>query len=524
MWRTILTALLATCAVSAQPKPGDGAIEGRVLTLAGQPIKKATVTLTAPPVANYQIRLTANTDAEGKFQFTGLPPGIYRLSATHAGYQDHVARRAFSIGSSDHIADAEIRLPQQALISGRVLDEDGDPSPNATVWIFKQSYRNGPKHWEMMNLAVTANENGEYRVPYLTPGRYILRVQSRGQASDNRYDDADPRSKALTFYAPTYYPSSPDEQSAQPIDVATGADLRGIDIHLVKIARPASALYHVRGKVTGVPPEPNGLVSLSLNPSDGPLGVTGWAGARPPDYSFDATVRPGQYTIQANVQNGPLAYGRASVTVAGDISGVEVALIPAPEIAGSITVAESGAQVPLKGVQMRLDGPAHSFGTSDSAGKFTVPRMYPGTYSIGSIRNLPAGCYVREVKFHGQEISWDNFDVSTSGQLEIVLSAAAGQIAGTVADADGKPFPISTVTLMAADGKSRPEKAAVDDSGAFRFTNLRPGAYKLYAWEEVDDDLWPDPDFLKKYDDQATQVTVAPHETKTVQLRVILQN
>jgi hypothetical protein len=61
----------------------------------------------------------------------------------------------------------------------------------------------------------------------------------------------------------------------------------------------------------------------------------------------------------------------------------------------------------------------------------------------------------------------------------------------------------------------------VDDADKFQFTNLRPGKYKLFAWEDVDDDLWPDPEFRRIYDNRAQEVNVGPRETLTVQLRVI---
>ncbi|HXS96779.1 MAG TPA: carboxypeptidase-like regulatory domain-containing protein [Candidatus Limnocylindrales bacterium] len=194
---------------------------------------------------------------------------------------------------------------------------------------------------------------------------------------------------------------------------------------------------------------------------------------------------------------------------------------PAPEVAGRFTVAESGGQVSLKGIGVGIQGPASAGAVSDSAGKFTFSRLYPGSWSISAINSLPDGCYVRELKFRDQEISWDRFDISASGPLEILLSTTAAQIAGTVSDTDGKPFPISTVVLIPADGKTRSAKQTVDDNGNFRFTHLRPGTYKLFAWQEVDDDLWPDAEFRKKYENRAVDVTVAARESKTVQLRVI---
>ena len=61
-------------------------------------------------------------------------------------------------------------------------------------------------------------------------------------------------------------------------------------------------------------------------------------------------------------------------------------------------------------------------------------------------------------------------------------------------------------------------KAAVAN---FQFTGVRPGKYRLFAWEEVDDDLWQDPEFRKNYESLATEITVGPSETQNAHLRVI---
>ena len=50
---------------------------------------------------------------------------------------------------------------------------------------------------------------------------------------------------------------------------------------------------------------------------------------------------------------------------------------------------------------------------------------------------------------------------------------------------------------------------------------MRPGKYKLFAWEEVDEDLWQDPEFRKNYESRVTEITVGPSETQNTQLRVI---
>jgi hypothetical protein len=137
-------------------------------------------------------------------------------------------------------------------------------------------------------------------------------------------------------------------------------------------------------------------------------------------------------------------------------------------------------------------------------------------------RSIPDGCFIQEVKLGGQEVSRDDFEILASTQLELVLSSTAGTISGSVLDADGKPFPNAIVTLIPPDGKSRPVRQSADSESNFRFTGLRPGKYKLFAWEQVDNDLWPDPEFRKNYEDRATEIAVGPSETQTAQLRVIV--
>jgi len=407
-----------------------------------------------------------------------------------------------------------------------VVDEDGDPVGGATVMISKQVYRDGRKQWARLNGG-PANDTGEYRFPNLTPGRYLVEALDQRPPADNRYGDRDRPDRPKMAYAPAYYPNAPSEQEASPVEVGVGAEVRGIDIHILKIVQPPS--YHVRGKVTGVPPDPQTEVSVHLNPADGAR-FGGSAGAFPPDYAFDASVSPGQYTIFAYVfRGGPEApYATGSVTVTGNVSGVVLTMSPPPEVTGRISLAESGSQVNLQGVRVLLLR-VPSFldvlpqARSDATGKliFNKP-VPPGHYSIDvEARSIPDGCFVQEVKLGGQEVSAGDFEILTSTRLEIVLSNTAGKIAGSVADDDGKPVPDSSVTLIPEDGKSRPVKQSVDDDGNFKFTGLRPGKYQLFAWEEVDEGVWQDPDFRKKYDSRATDIAVGPGETPHAQLRVI---
>jgi protocatechuate 3,4-dioxygenase beta subunit len=514
----LLAGFVSACTLAAQSNPGAASLEGHVLNaLTGAPLRKATVVLTAP---TSPIRLIADTDAEGRFQFIGLPPGTYKLSASRTGFLDRPARRPIPLGPNDQVRDAEIRLPPQSVIAGHVLDERGEPVDRARVAIFKQVYRDGRKQWDRINAVPETNDTGEYRFPNLRPGRYLLQAFNLRPEIDNQYGNP-----PKMFYVPAYYPNAPSQLQASPVDVGTGAEVRGIDIHLFKVARPPDV--HVRGRVTGVPADSQILVSVSLLPVDGGPFGGGSTVASPPDYAFDLSTPPGQYTVFGNVYSSadPAAYGTRSLTVTGDVAGVVLAMSPAPTVTGRISLAERGGKVNLQGVRValtRLSSSLVSEVWSDAAGKFVFPKpVSPGHYAIVNLRSIPDGCFVREVKLDGQEISWDDFEISASTQMEIVLSNTAGRIAGSALDADGKPFTGASVTLIPADGKSRPVRQSVGDDGSFRFTGVRPGKYKLFAWEEVDDDLWQDPEFRKEYENRATEITVGPGETHNAQLRVI---
>jgi uncharacterized protein (DUF2141 family) len=521
MRHLLLAGLLSACALTAQPAPGTGTIEGHVFnSLTGAPVRKVTVTLTAP-----QIRLVANTDTEGQFQFAALPAGTYKLSATQPGFLDRAVRRPISLAPDDHATGVEIRLPPQGLITGHVVDEDGDPVGGAQLAIFKQIYLDGEKQWARWNGA-TANETGEYRVPNLKPGRYLVEAHHPRGTPNNYYGDPELPDKPKLIYLPAYYPNAASQEAALPVEVGVGSEVRGIDIHFSKV--PRLPYFHVRGKITGVPPKSQLDFIINLLPSDRTANG-GSTAAIPPDYLFDASVAPGQYKILAYVYSGgPEAFATGTVTVTQDVTGLTLAMSPAAVVTGRVTIAESSSKVSLKGLQISLkrlkiaqNNPEEV--RSDAGGKFSfVQPIWPAHHAIDvNVRSIPDGCFIQSVKLGGQEVSPDDFEILNSTQLDIVLSNTAGKITGIVSDDDSKPFPNASVTLIPQDGNSRPVKQLAGDNGNFTFTALRPGKYKLFAWEELDEDFWQDPEFRKKYEDRATEITVSPSETQNAQLRLI---
>jgi Carboxypeptidase regulatory-like domain len=160
---------------------------------------------------------------------------------------------------------------------------------------------------------------------------------------------------------------------------------------------------------------------------------------------------------------------------------------------------------------------------TDATGKFEMPKpLRPGRYSI-DVRpeTIPDGCHLQAVVLGGHEIAPEDFEIIGSAPLEIVLARNAGKITGSAVDEDGKPLLNATVTLYSAGGSSPPRKQAAADDGSFAFPALRPGRYVLLAWEELNDDFWEDPEYRKKYESRAIEITVGSSETESAQVKAI---
>ncbi|MBS1854493.1 MAG: carboxypeptidase regulatory-like domain-containing protein [Acidobacteria bacterium] len=78
------------------------------------------------------------------------------------------------------MTSAEIRLPPECAIRGRVLDEGGDAVDSAWVVVYRQFWRYGGKRWDRVNGLAETNDAGEYRVAGpATPHRFTATGEGR---------------------------------------------------------------------------------------------------------------------------------------------------------------------------------------------------------------------------------------------------------------------------------------------------------------------------------------------------------
>src|SRR5438876_5751357 len=121
------------------PKAGTSRIRGRIVAAdTGQPLRKAQVRATSAEIRENRL---ATTDDKGVYEIAEMPAGRYQLSATKGSFVQlqYGQSRPFEPGKPLEIRDGQtiervdFNLPRGAVITGRVLDEVGEPATEVVV-------------------------------------------------------------------------------------------------------------------------------------------------------------------------------------------------------------------------------------------------------------------------------------------------------------------------------------------------------------------------------------------------------
>jgi hypothetical protein len=547
---------------ATQPAAGAGQ---RGAAAAQQPNAAAAQTPSIVPVF---------TDDQGRFQITDLEPGRYRLFAARNGYtrmeygQKLLNRpgTVLNITAGQILKDVAFKLIPAGTVTGRIVDELGEPLPGLTVQILRSTYdQNGKRTLQPTSTAKT-NDLGEYRVYFVPPGRYFVSALAAAPGLDAIMAAAsgggtNTNEVVAPGYVQTYFPNTTDYTRAASIEVLPGSEISAIHFTLVRQQR-----YHVKGRVidlvTGKPPQ-NAQLSLSarnsavsVNPLESILGAAAGTGANynSADGTFDLRdVAPGSYWLQTLAQATPPAGSNqtAAGAAAAALASITTAIQPV-EVSGadvenlSVTV---GGGVTIPG-RIQVEGtppPAFAFdqialalnptngvvtlgsilqlARPSSDGAFNLEKVNAGEYRFG-IQGLPPAMYIKSARFEDADVMVSGFTVAdkSPGTLQVVVSANAGQISGDVKDKESKPVRgIPTVLIPDRNRERRDVYKIVptDQNGHFTINGVAPGDYKLFAWEDIEPFSYFDPDVLKQFEDKGKPIHVVETTKETVELMLI---
>jgi carboxypeptidase family protein len=505
-------------------------LNGRVVgAIKGEGVRKATLILFQSDKPAGQ-RYSTITGSGGSFAMQDFEPGKYQLTVMKGGY----ARMQYGARSPGHpgttlsfdpgqqMRDLVIRLMPQAVITGRVLDEDGEPVAQASLQLFRYAYSRGKRQRQVSDYALT-NDLGEYRLFDLAPGRYFL-------SAIPIPEEAQGRSAAGQNYAPTYYPGTTDPAGAGLLDLRPGMQLRGIDIPLMR-----TKTARLRGRtILPAKGQPNQQTNVMLVPRDQSRSFFSQGG---PNIDAQGTfefrlVTPGSYFLIAQwLQGEKLFSAQQAIDVReNDIENIVLELSPPTELKGNLRV-EGRRLENVADLQIMLEPAASGFlgwlsGRVHNDGSFTVDHVAPSQYQL-SVQGAPEDCYVKSARLRDKDIMESGIDTSrgAAGTLEVVLTVG-GQVEGVVLNAEEQPATGAAVVLVpdsARRSQSRLYKETTTDQyGRYNIKGIAPGEYKLFAWDDLENGAYEDPEFLKSFEALGENVAIRDgcHESK--QLKVIV--
>lgn len=548
-----LQLLFITAIAAAQSADADkpARVEGHVVSITGEPVKKATVVMQGSQYTEGQplkrFTYVETSDSSGAFVFPSLPTGFYILSAERTGFSANATRpderMQFPLSDGDVRHDIEIKMVPLAAISGRVVDQEGDPLSDLTVAVIHGGYGlAGRLLLATLNSAMT-NDRGEFRIGDLDAGRYYVIVRkARNQpvraVGEIRWDATAPGVDVNTFY-----PSGLGFKEATPVDLTPGAELRGIDIHMRR-----SRVYSIGGKIVDATTgKPSTLTATIVPKNDVEAGGFNYRNVTPrsPDGDFDLPgFLPGDYAIQVSPNNAQHLTCRSEVTVVdGDVDGVVCSLSPAAEITGIISAEDGDLAALLRTPEDRRPPPSTPRATleeidqnltiagspSKDDGTFTIENIAPAKYWVRAIA-LPLGTYAKSIRFGEQDVMNTPIDLTSGagGKLDVVLSTKVASIRVQVHDAQGQPASPAMVlawpkVLLGMNLQYGSKNAGVERDGTASLKDLAPGEYYVAAWDAdaTDPFVWQNPEFLAKIESHAKTVRLAESAQESVDLTVI---
>jgi len=498
---------------------------------------------------NVSTQASVLTDRAGHFEFADLPSGRYTVwvqrfnyfGPLQDGFPASTASLTISMEASNTAHAVDLFLTPGLAITGRVLDALGQPAYGMAITAYRSTFTAGNPVWSPV-LSRPIDDRGEYRLAPLAPGDYYVGVSPRPN-----YDATAGQSQSIRTFFPGV--SEPSE--------ATKLRLKDSDAPRVDFALRSApaAFFKISGFAVNPVPYPsppgvvdNGFSSFYLIPVESNLvdnfspGTFANLVAAPNRAAGEFEirfVRPGIYELYPAGLSSGLLSGRTIVDVrSGDAVGVRVLANADVNMAGKVVIADGIPQRPVNPDEVRLvlkpwNAPAAFAGKSvavpaHDGGQFALkgPAGSPVTLQVSGV---PDTAYLSDIRVGPNSVFDSGFGLSSSEQLQVVIDATTGAtLETTVQNIAGLPAPHARVVLVPREEQrqnpSRYKVGTTDDDGRLMMRGVAPGSYSAIAWDSVPDTAWLNKEFLSKYLDQATAVTLPSGAQVKLQLKAISFN
>ena len=535
--------------------PLTATISGRVTSKdTGAPIRRAEIRATS----DRGLTRLVTTDDDGLYQVRDLPEGNFTVHVSKTGFVPLYfgQRRPFDGRSTIRLsqgqrAGANIALPRAGAITGRVVDQTGEPVMGARVQVLRRRMVQGQRGLQTVGAVDITDDLGAFRIYALPPGDYYVAVIPRPVEAAGGQRIVQNAGGRGTL--PIFYPGTTNRQEAQRITVDVSGETRA-DLQLV----PARA-WRVSGVVLTSSGSPSDGAMLRLLPRDAdfgaapmgstlaPLQITADAN---PDGTFELpTVPTGAYILSVT-QRAPVPMirdpdamrrelanfaaefeaGSMAINVDGDVDGVTVTTSRGGTLGVEFVVDRGVTRSIPSGMRLTIrSSDSTEMGTVARAGdKFELNLTQPARLDVGG---LPDEWMVKAILMDDEDVIDKSIQLlGRSAMARVVLTDRVTELNGTVGSVSGRVAPTETATVIAFSDDAKkweyPSRFVrtirTDEKGAFRILGLPPDeTYRVIAVDYLEEGEETDPEFLARLQDRASRVPLAEGERRTVDLRVI---
>jgi hypothetical protein len=491
-----------------------------VNSITGQPLTRVRIGLRPSDPPGTPV-FTAS-DAAGRFSFEAVVAGEFDLTAQRSGFpQQEFGQKtlAESLGSAvitgpgldmEHLV---FRLIPPSAISGRVVDDQGDPVQRAMVELFRSSVQAGKRRVVFHRYAYT-DDIGEFRISGLGAGSYYLSVAGQPWYASMETGGAlalRPGQRGSTLarnaYPVTYYPDTTDPRAASPVVLKPGQEF------VANVEMRTESGVQVTATLRGA--TENVQVAMSAPGIEGNDIFVRASAAGGPVAIFNGIVQ-GHYRVFASVNGQADQVGMKDIEVGS--SDLDVQLDPegTPRVMGKVEL-DGGEADALRGAYVHLyDTEKNRSGALPVLpdGSFTGP-VPLGRYSvsIGGVKNLS----LQGLTIDGAPVPEAVLDIEAPVPREMKIRAtfSSARVQGHVYR-DGALISGALVVLAPAIESTNVfdfHAYQTDADGSFDFRAIKPGRYVLIAAEDGTDLEYANPAVLAPLRAKGTAIDLASEET-----------
>ncbi len=434
----------------------------------------------------------ALSDKSGHFSIGAMQPGTYFCQSELPGFvyspsasETSAARLVLKPG--EKVSGYKLEMSPEAILSGRVVDEYGDPVANVPMQVSAVRPEDQRISVVFGGQGYRTDDRGEFRI-VTAPGKFYLKAEPFSGSTEEPEIRTDGTADAV--YGPTFYPGAASQEQAAALETKPGGPVTGLEIRLLR-----QRTFAISGTVTGAPAGSMPMLVVRYGENEQEIRNSRTVVVGEGGRFLLARLAPGYYQLSATYFTPQLRLQSEIVSFhldGADHNNIDLRLTPGSELTGTLRLEGLPAGKRTIGLTAPDGGNFFSPGTGLSSaevtadGSFKITGIPPGKYRV-AVEPLPESGYLKSVELDGSAVPSGVLDLTGTGRpgrLNIVASGNGAQVSGKLLDKSGAPVAGSMAFVMLLDGPAGSPPQAFTRSaadGTYSLRGVRPGKYRLAA-------------------------------------------